>query len=153
MYYGVLDFKFKNNRNYPVRINAGVHGGIVNITITGAKGADVRVNVGSEKVRVIPKKEIVEYDNNMYEGEEKVLKEGIDGSEVITFSERIVNGVSEGRTQLSRDVVSPIDRVIVKGTKKKVEKNPKPETKPEVREEKPKEENNASTNTDNEQGE
>ena len=153
VYYGVLDFKFKNNRNYPVRINAGVHGGIVNITITGAKGADVRVNVGSEKVRVIPKKEIVEYDNNMYEGEEKVLKEGIDGSEVITFSERIVNGVSEGRTQLSRDVVSPIDRVIVKGTKKKVEKNPKPETKPEVREEKPKEENNASTNTDNKQGE
>ena len=33
--YGVLDFKFKNNRNYPIKISSSVEGGVATIEIYG----------------------------------------------------------------------------------------------------------------------
>ncbi len=38
--YGSLDFKFKNNRNYPIKINCSVSGGIANFQIFGLKQND-----------------------------------------------------------------------------------------------------------------
>lgn len=38
--YGSLDFKFKNNRNYPIKINCSVSGGIANFQIFGLKQDD-----------------------------------------------------------------------------------------------------------------
>ena len=39
-YVYVLDFKFKNNRNYPIKINCSVSGGIANFQIFGLKQDD-----------------------------------------------------------------------------------------------------------------
>ena len=38
--YGVTDFKFKNNRNYPIKINCSVQNGIANFKILGLKTDD-----------------------------------------------------------------------------------------------------------------
>lgn len=38
--YGSLDFKFKNNRNYPIKINCSVSGGVANFKIFGLKQED-----------------------------------------------------------------------------------------------------------------
>ena len=38
--YGSLDFKFKNNRNYPIKINCSVSGGIANFQIFGLRQND-----------------------------------------------------------------------------------------------------------------
>lgn len=38
--YGSLDFKFKNNKNYPIKINCSVSGGIANFQIFGLKQDD-----------------------------------------------------------------------------------------------------------------
>lgn len=35
IYWGSLDFKFRNNTDYPIRINASVSGGQVHVTLTG----------------------------------------------------------------------------------------------------------------------
>ena len=38
--YGSIDFKFKNNRNYPIKIMCSVSNGVVNFEIYGLKTAD-----------------------------------------------------------------------------------------------------------------
>lgn len=38
--YGSIDFKFKNNRNYPIKILCSVNNGVVNFAIYGLKTAD-----------------------------------------------------------------------------------------------------------------
>ncbi len=38
--WGSLDFKFKNNRNYPIKIVAGVENGGVHVSIYGLKTPD-----------------------------------------------------------------------------------------------------------------
>ena len=35
--YGAIDFKFKNNRDYPIKITCSVSGGIANFKIWGLK--------------------------------------------------------------------------------------------------------------------
>ncbi len=35
--YGAIDFKFKNNRNYPIKITCSVSNGIANFKIFGLK--------------------------------------------------------------------------------------------------------------------
>ena len=49
--YGSIDFKFKNNRDYPIKIYASVSGGVARITIRGLKTADdYDVKLTSRKV-------------------------------------------------------------------------------------------------------
>lgn len=53
--YGVLDFQFKNNRNYPIKISSSVTGGVVTIQIYGLKqDDDYEVELTQNKIRTIP---------------------------------------------------------------------------------------------------
>ena len=46
--YGALDFQFKNNRNYPIKLICSVSGGIANFQIFGMKQEDdVEVQISS----------------------------------------------------------------------------------------------------------
>lgn len=50
--YGQIDFKFKNNRNYPIKIKASVSGGIATVSIYGLKtNNDYKIKITSKKVR------------------------------------------------------------------------------------------------------
>ena len=49
--YGSIDFKFENNRDYPIKIYASVSGGVASITIRGLEtGDDYDVRLTSRKV-------------------------------------------------------------------------------------------------------
>ena len=50
VYYGSVDFGFRNNTDYPIRINAWVEGGYVNITLDGTKTNDHTVELTSTMV-------------------------------------------------------------------------------------------------------
>lgn len=46
--YGAIDFKFKNNRDYPIKITCSVSGGIANFKIWGLKSDnDYEVQISS----------------------------------------------------------------------------------------------------------
>lgn len=50
--YGQIDFKFKNNRDYPIKIKASVKGGIATVSIYGLKKADdYKIKITSKKVK------------------------------------------------------------------------------------------------------
>lgn len=130
VYYGSLDFKFKNNRNVPIKLYASVSGGKVVVSIKGENPEGEKANITTEILRVIPRKLIVKEDPNMEIGKEVVQQGGADGKEVRTYKQIVKNGSSKGRTIVSTDIYNPSDRIVVKGTKKP---EPKPEPKPEVK--------------------
>ena len=115
VYYGALDFKFRNNKNYPVKIVATATGGVNRVEIKGFYESDVKVKITTQKVRTIARNVVVKKDPSLAPGERKVVDEGKDGQEVITYKERIVNGVSQGRKQISRDVLKAYDKIINEG--------------------------------------
>lgn len=132
VYYGSLDFKFKNNRNVPIKLFASVSGGRAVISIKGENPEGEKANVTTETLRVIPRKLIVKEDPNMEIGKEVVQQGGADGKEVRTYKQVIRNGQAQARTIVSTDIYNPSDRIVVKGTKKVEPKSePKPEPKPE----------------------
>lgn len=133
VYYGSLDFKFKNNRNVPIKLYASVSGGKVVVSIKGENPEGEKANITTEILRVIPRKLIVKEDPNMEIGKEVVQQGGADGKEVRTYKQIVKNGSVKGRTIVSTDIYNPSDRIVVKGTKKPEPKpEPKPEAKPEV---------------------
>ena len=54
VYWGSVDLKFTNNTDYPIRINASVSGGYVNITIDGTKTNDHVVKLSSTCLSTVP---------------------------------------------------------------------------------------------------
>ena len=146
VYYGSLDFKFKNNRNVPIKLYASVSGGKVVVSIKGENPEGEKANISTEILRVIPRKLIVKEDPNMEIGKEVVQQGGADGKEVRTYKQVVKNGSAKGTTIVSTDIYNPSDRIVVKGTKKP---EPKPEPKPEVKPEPgTNEENKVEENTE-----
>lgn len=77
--YGAIDFKFKNNRNYPIKINCSVSNGIANFKIFGLKtNDDYEVEISSRITKTT--------SNSIYSEAYKILKKNgaIISSEVIS---------------------------------------------------------------------
>lgn len=84
------DFKFKNNKDYPVAISANFDEteGIITYKIYGQLLPDnLHIELESEKIDDIKASDVVEYVSNkdMAPGEEEVLRDKIDGSEWRTY--------------------------------------------------------------------
>lgn len=76
--YPYLDFKFKNNRRFPIQIISSVANGVHKISIKGIKEADdYTIKVTSEMYNTTPFKTIRQYDASLPKNTEKVVVEGI----------------------------------------------------------------------------
>ena len=71
VYWGSLDFCFRNNTEYPIRINASVSGGYVNISIDGTKTNDHVVKLSSTRLSTTPYSTVYEYDSSLPTGYRK----------------------------------------------------------------------------------
>lgn len=116
--YGTLDFKFKNNREYPIVIKAEAKNGKCEVKIYGIK-QDVEYNVELD-VKVLgytPYSVIYEDDPTMEVGKEKVSQYGANGCKSITYKIVKQNGVEISKTVLSTDTYKPMNKIIKRGTK------------------------------------
>ena len=83
-----LDFKFKNNTEWPIFIVAGYNKKKVTVNIYGMSlGSDVHIDLESELVRTIPKPEGINYviNTSLSPGESKKTVTGRQGYEVNTW--------------------------------------------------------------------
>ena len=62
VYWGSQDFCFRNNTDYPIRVDAWVSGGYVNISIYGTKTNDNYVVLDYSKSPTTPYSTVTEYD-------------------------------------------------------------------------------------------
>lgn len=122
--YGLTDFKFKNTRKYPVKISANVQNGIATVAIYGIK-QDEEYTVSFETRTIATTPYTVKYieDANVAAGTETVKQKGANGLQTETYKIMSLNGKVVSKTLLSRDTYTPMQKIIIKGTKKESSTN------------------------------
>ena len=111
--WGSVDFKFKNNRKYPIKIVATAQDGVVKVDIYGIKqDDDYDVTIESEETGVIPMETIYEEDNSLVEGQQVVTQRGEDGCTSETYKTLSRNGIVVSRTLVSKDTYNDLPTII-----------------------------------------
>lgn len=117
--YGGKDFKFKNSRSYPVKIEANAKNGVVSISIKGIKEEkEYEIVLTSSVLSTTPCKTVYENNNTLAEGKQKVVQTGHTGQKSIAYKTVKYNGKTISKTVLSKDTYQPMNRIIQVGTKK-----------------------------------
>lgn len=114
--YGSQDFRFKNSRKYPVKIEMTVGNGIAKATLYGIKeNPEYEIGIQTSTVSTIPFATTYQDDNTLPAGTEKVKQKGANG--LVTQTYKIVkqNGTVISKTLLSKDVYNAMQKIILKG--------------------------------------
>lgn len=133
--WGGPDFKFKNNRNYPIRITCSGTGGKIYVEIFGLKEEnECQVEIQSYITRYISYSTIEKKDPTLPKGQKKVLESGSNGCKSVAYRILKSNGQVISKTLLSQDTYSPHNRIVAVGTKevKQVPQTPIVEPSPQT---------------------
>ena len=115
--WGGPDFKFKNTRNYPVRIVANGSGGTIHIEIFGLKEEnEYEVEIESYITSYIPYSTIERPDATLPTGETRVVQSGSSGCRSVCYRILKQNGEVVSKDLLSSDTYSPHNKVVAVGT-------------------------------------
>lgn len=116
--WGGPDFKFKNNRDYPVKIVSSVKNGTISIQIFGLKSStEYEVEIQSYITGYISYKTIRKNDASLAKGKTKVLQNGSSGCKSVAYRILKLNGEVVSKTLLSQDTYNPHNKIIAVGTK------------------------------------
>lgn len=116
--WGGPDFKFKNNRDYPIRIVCSNSGGKNIFKIFGLKSDnDYEVVIESSVIQSIPYKTVYQNNSSMAKGTQKVIQNGSNGCKSKAYKVLKKNGQVISRTLLSTDTYNPHNKIIAVGTK------------------------------------
>ena len=113
--YGTLDFRFKNDTDYPVKILAEQTGGQMIMTIVGTKTTDKKVETRTEVLATYEPETIEKKDNTMKVGETRVETTGIIGYSTRTYKVITENGKTTEELANSSNYVKR-DKVVYVGT-------------------------------------
>ncbi len=117
--WGTVDFQFKNNRNYPIRIETTAKDGVTTAQIYGIKEeTEYEVIIQSKITSYIYRTTKYKNDATLEEGKEIIEESGFDGCNSETYKILKLNGEVVSQTLLSRDTYDPMDRIVRRGTKK-----------------------------------
>lgn len=133
--WGGPDFKFKNNRSYPIKVICSGNNGTVSFQLFGLKEeTEYEVVIESTITSYISYKTITEKDNTMPVGQTKVLESGSNGCRTVTYKILKLNGEVVSKTLLSQDTYNPHHKVVAVGTKQpEVPTTSNPTSTPEVK--------------------
>lgn len=116
--WGGPDFKFKNSRDYPVKIVANVSGGTISIQIFGLKSDnEYEVEIQSYITSYIKYKTIQKNDATLAKGTTKVIQNGSNGCRAVCYRILKQNGEVISKTLLSQDTYNPHNKIVAVGTK------------------------------------
>lgn len=122
--YGGKDFKFKNNRKYPIKIVANAKNGVVNISLKGIKeDKEYDIEISSSVLSTTPFETTYQDNNTLAEGKQKIIQKGHNGYKSKAYKIVKYNGKVISKTLLSSDTYKPMNRIIEKGTKKNSSKS------------------------------
>ena len=117
VYWGSQDFCFRNNTDYPIRVDAWVSGGYVNISIYGTKTNDNYVVLDYSKLSTTPYSTVTEYDSSLPSGTTKEKTYPYTGYTYEAYQYVYSgDGTLLETNYLGKSVYKKRDRVIVVGT-------------------------------------
>ncbi len=113
--WGALDFKFKNNRKYPIKIEAIVGDGVATINIYGIKQEDdYTVVIDSSVTSIISSKTEYQVDSSLKDGEEVTTQKGSNGCTSETYKTLLKNGAVVSKTLISSDTYNALPTIIMR---------------------------------------
>ena len=115
--WGAPDFKFKNNRNYPVRITATAGNGSVSFNVYGLKTSDdYEVKIVSSEIGSIPFSTQYQETSSLPAGTQKITQAGSNGCKTQTYKILYKNGAEVSRKLINSDTYKPHNQVVSVGT-------------------------------------
>lgn len=114
--YGSIDFKFKNTRDYPIKIVASANSGVARVSIYGIYNQrEYSIHLETEVLEILPYDNVYINDNTLESGEEKIIQKGQNGTKVETYKVVKFGSAEISRTLLSVDTYRPMQETILKG--------------------------------------
>jgi len=128
--YGVLDYVFENDTNYPIKIETKIGGGKLTVNILGTKeDKSLTYDVVSVTNSTTGIKEVTEEDPTLPAGETVVKQKGQSGAVVSTYKVYYKDGVETKREFIGKSTYVSMNRIVKVGTGEVVE-NPDGEVTP-----------------------
>ncbi len=119
--YGSKDLKFKNNRNYAVKINLNATNGILEVEMKGIfEKEEYEIELVSEKKETLLCNTKYVYDSTLSKDQEIIESSGANGAKSIAYKVLKKNDRVVSKTVLSEDTYNPMTRVIKTGDRSKV---------------------------------
>lgn len=116
--YGSIDFKFKNTRTYPIKIECISQNGICMISIYGIKeDTEYEIVIEDKITEVIPYNTKYVKTNKLEKGIENEIQKGVNGYKSEAYRILRLNGKVISKTLLSKDSYNPLERIVEQGTK------------------------------------
>ena len=111
--YGTKDFKFINNRTYPIKINVSINSGIAKVDIYGIKEEkEYDISFETEIVQNLRYDTIYEKDSSLEPGTEIVKQKGINGVIVNVYKIKKQRGAVVSKELISKDTYNALDEII-----------------------------------------
>lgn len=115
--YGYIDFKFRNNKDYPIYIESYIKGEQVHVKLYSKKTNNMSIDLESEIIEVVKPKMEIKKDPNMDVGERRINKAGKEGYRVVTYKVYLQDGKKLKKEAISKDYYPPRDGIIIEGIK------------------------------------
>lgn len=113
-----IDFKFKNDRKYPVKIVTTCENGVVTASIYGVKEADEpTIDIETKILETIAYTTQKQNDSTMKKGTTKVVQKPVNGYVSESYKVYYKNGNEVSRELISKDKYAPTNEIINVGTK------------------------------------
>ena len=114
--YGIKDFKFTNNRSYPIKIEGSAENGVVSFAIYGIKeDIEYKINIIPVITSTIPYTVQTVQDNSLAPGTQEVEQVGASGYKATTYKETVLNGAVISKEVISNDTYKAMTRIIKVG--------------------------------------
>lgn len=111
--YGTQDFKFKNSRTYPIKIEANVANGIVAFNIHGIKEeVEYEIKIIPVTTKTIPYQTEYVPTPGLAPGQQVVKQAGHSGYNVTTYIQRRIGGTVISKDIISNDTYNPMKAII-----------------------------------------
>lgn len=115
--WGGPDFKFTNNRDYPIRIVCDTSNKILNIYIYGLRrDTDYKVVLDAQYVSTVYFKTVYQKDSSLASGQSRVIQSGSNGCKTATYKYLYdANGTLVSSECISRDTYNPHNKIVAVG--------------------------------------
>lgn len=111
--YGSIDFKFKNTKKYPIKLQAFAKNGIVSISLIGLnENASYDISFVTKKICTIPFETKYIHDNTLSSGSKVIIQKGSYGYKINNYKIIKENGSLISETLISSDTYSPLTQII-----------------------------------------
>ena len=128
--YGAVDFRFRNNTDYPIKVVAGTSGSSLTVSLLGTQTQDKRVEIVTQTLSSDPFQTVYEDDPSLAPGQTKTKSGGYPGYKTVSYRVVYVDGKEVSRTLENNSTYKRVDKVILRGPEKVAEQPPEPPVEP-----------------------